>query len=157
MVVNKTITKMVKEINKAFVYGVSVGGNNFTDRVKETRRLKMDFENGLNVVLISPRRIGKTSLVKHVQEIVDKSLIQTVYVDIYDCRSEYDFYNKFAEALLKQTASKMELALENVKRFLVRLTPKVSFNADLASEYSISLSITPKEYSPEEILALHGM
>lgn len=145
---------MIKEVNKAFVYGVSVEGNNFTDRVKETRRLKLNFENGLNVVLISPRRMGKTSLVKRVQETVDKSLIQTVYVDIYDCRSEYDFYNKFAEALLKQTASKMELALENVKRFLVRLKPKVSFNADLASEYSISLSITPKEYSPEEILAL---
>lgn len=145
---------MVKEINKAFVYGVSVGGNNFTDRVKEARRLKMNFENGLNVVLISPRRMGKTSLVKRVQEMVDQSMIRTVYVDIYDCRSEYDFYNKFAEALLKQTSNKMELALENVKRFLVRISPKVSFSPDLASEYSFSLGITPKEYSPEEILAL---
>ena len=145
---------MIKDANKTFVYGVSVGGNNFTDRTKESHRLKMNFENGLNVVLISPRRMGKTSLVKHVQEIVDKSLIQTVFVDIYDCRSEYDFYNKFAEALLKQTANKMELALENIKRFLVRLAPKMSFSPDLTSEYSFSLGITPKEYSPEEILAL---
>ncbi|MBQ1580978.1 MAG: ATP-binding protein [Paludibacteraceae bacterium] len=141
-------------MNKAFVYGVSVGGSNFTDRTKESHRLKMNFENGLNVVLISPRRMGKTSLVKHVQEIVDKSLIQTIYIDIFDCRSEYDFYNKFAEALLKQTANKMELAIENIKRFLVRLTPKVAFSPDLTSEYSFSLGITPKEYSPEEILAL---
>lgn len=148
---------MVKEVNKAFVYGVSVDGNNFTDRVQETRRLKMNFENGLNVVLISPRRMGKTSLVKHVQEVVDKSMIQTVYVDIYDCRSEYDFYNKFAEALLKKTANKMELVLENIKRFLVRLAPKVSFNPDMTSEYSFSLGITPKEYSPEEILSLPEM
>lgn len=148
---------MIKEVNKAFVYGVSVEGNNFTDRVKESRRLKMDFENGLNVVLISPRRMGKTSLVKHVCEMVDKSMIQTVYVDIYDCRSEYDFYNKFAEALLKQTAGKLELALENVKRFLVRLAPKVAFSPDVATEYSFSLGITPKEYSPEEILALPEM
>ena len=130
---------MTREMNKAFVYGVSVGGNNFTDRIKESHRLKMNFENGLNVVLISPRRMGKTSLVKHVREIVDQSMIQTVYVDIYDCRSEYDFYNKFAEALLKQTANKLDLALENVKRFLVRLTPKVAFSPDLTSEYSFSL------------------
>ena len=82
------------------------------------------------------------------------SLILFSDIDIYDCRSEYDFYNKFAEALLKQTANKIELAIENIKRFLVRLTPKVSFNPDLASEYSFSLGITPKEYSPEEILAL---
>lgn len=145
---------MVKDANKTFVYGVSVGGNNFTDRTKESHRLKMNFENGLNVVLISPRRMGKTSLIKHVQGIVDKSLIQTVFVDIYDCRSEYDFYNKFAEALLKQTANKMEMAIENIKRFLVRLSPKMSFSLDLTSEYSFSLGITPKEYSPEEILAL---
>ena len=145
---------MTNPANKSFVYGVSVAGSNFTDRVKESHRLKMDFENGLNVVLISPRRMGKTSLVHHVQEIVDTSRIQTVYVDVYDCRSEYDFYNKFASALMKQTANKMELALKNVKEFLVRLTPKISFMPDPASDYSLSLGITPKEYSPEEILGL---
>ena len=145
---------MVKQIHKSFVYGISVAGNNFTDRVKESHRLKMNFENGLNVVLISPRRMGKTSLVHRVQEIVNPDIVQTVYLDIYDCRSEYDFYNKFAVALMKQTANKMELAIENIKRFLVRLTPKISFSPDPVSDYSISLGITPKEYSPEEILAL---
>lgn len=39
-------------MKKAFIYGVSVAGDNFTDRVKETRRLKMDFENGQNVILL---------------------------------------------------------------------------------------------------------
>ena len=145
---------MVKTIKKSFVYGISVTGNNFTDRVKETQRLKMNFENGQNVILISPRRMGKTSLVRRVQEVVDASVVQTVYIDIYDCRSEYDFYNKFAIALMKQTANKMELVLENIKQFLVRLTPKISFQADPATEYSLSLGITPKDYSPEEILAL---
>lgn len=145
---------MIKAINKSFVYGISVTGDNFTDRVKETQRLKMNFENGQNVILISPRRMGKTSLVRRVQEIVDTSIVQTVYIDIYDCRSEYDFYNKLAVALIKQTANKMDLVLENIKQFLVRLTPKISFQPDPTTEYSLSLGITPKDYSPEEILAL---
>ena len=51
-------------MEKAFVYGMSVEGKNFTDRTKETERLTLDFENGINVVLISPRRMGKTSLVR---------------------------------------------------------------------------------------------
>lgn len=144
----------MKEIERPFVYGVPVSGDNFTDRVKESRRLKVNFENGLNVILISPRRMGKTSLVKKVQQEVDKKTVHTVYVDIYNCRSEYDFYNKFAAALLKQTSSKMEMALENIKRFLVRLTPKISFSPDPTTDYSISLDITPKEYKPEEILNL---
>ena len=145
---------MTKEAKQSFLYGVSVGGDNFTDRVKETRRLKMNFENGLNVILISPRRMGKTSLVKHVAQVVDKDIVQIVYIDIYDCRSEYDFYNKFAEAMMTQTASKIEAALDNVRQFLARLTPKVSVNPDPSLEYSFSLGITPKDYSPEEILSL---
>ena len=144
----------MKTINRPFVYGISVSGENFTDRVKETQRLKTNFENGQNVILISPRRIGKTSLVRRVQELVDTSIVQTVYIDIYDCRTEYDFYNKFATALMKQTANKMDLALENIKQFLVRLTPKISFSPDPTSDYTLSLGITPKEYSPEEILQL---
>ena len=48
-------------LKKAFVYGVAVEGENFTDCVSETKRLKQDFENGQNIVLISPRRMGKTS------------------------------------------------------------------------------------------------
>ncbi len=145
---------MVQGINRSFIYGVSVSGDNFTDRIKETRRLKMDFENGLNVVLISPRRMGKTSLVKKVQQVVDSSIVHTVYLDIYDCKSEYDFYNKFAESVLKQTSGRMELFLEKTKKFLTRLTPKISFSPDPTAEYSVSLGITPKEYAPEEILQL---
>lgn len=54
-------------MKRVFMYGVSVEGENFTDRVRETKRLKLNFENGLNTVLISPRRMGKTSLIKKVQ------------------------------------------------------------------------------------------
>lgn len=142
------------ELNSTFLYGVSVSGDNFTDRVSETKRLKMDFENGLNVILISPRRMGKTSLVKRVAQVVDDKLIKVVFMDIYDCRSEYDFYNKFAEAMFTQTASKLDLALENVRRFFSRVKPQIGMSPDPFSGFNLSFGITPKEYSPEEILAL---
>lgn len=141
-------------MDKAFVYGKSVGGDNFTDRVRETRRLKLDFENGMNVILISPRRMGKTSLVKKVIAEMDRPDIKIVYMDIYDCRSEYDFYNRLATSLMKQTASRMEQVMENVKRFLVRVSPTFSFKPEPTSDFSMSLGITPKEYQPEEILNL---
>lgn len=145
---------MKKEVTPSFLYGVSVEGDNFTDRTQETRRLKLNFENGLNVILISPRRMGKTSLVKHVIQVVDKDIVHPVYMDIYDCRSEYDFYNKFAEAILKQTSSEIEILMENVRQFLARVSPKISISPDSVTDYSISLGITPKEYSPEEVLSL---
>lgn len=75
-------------------------------------------------------------------------------MDIYDCRSEYDFYNRFAETIMKSMSNKLEQVVENIKQFLVRVSPKISFSPDPTSEYSLSLGITPKDYSPEEILNL---
>ena len=141
-------------MGKAFVYGMSVGGDNFTDRIEETKRIKLDFENGINVILISPRRMGKTSLIKKVISEMDSPEIKVVYMDIYDCRSEYDFYNRFAETMMKSTGNQLEQVMENIKRFLVRVSPKLSFSPESNSEFSVSLGITPKDYSPKEILDL---
>lgn len=141
-------------MKKAFVYGVAVEGENFTGRATETNRLKRDFENGQNVVLISPRRMGKTSLVRHVISQVDATKIAVVNLDIYDCRTEYEFYNKLATAILKQTSGKGDIMLRNIKEFLTRLTPKISFGLDPANEMSVSLGIAPEDYTPEEILQL---
>lgn len=141
-------------MEKAFVYGMSVGGDNFTDRIEETKRIKLDFENGINVILISPRRMGKTSLVKKVISEMNTPEIKVVYMDIYDCRCEYGFYNRFAETIMKSTGNQLEQVMENIKRFLVRVSPKLSFSPEPNSEFSVSLGITPKEYSPEEILEL---
>lgn len=141
-------------MKKAFVYGIAVEGENFTDRLEETKRLKRDFENGQNVVLISPRRMGKTSLVRRVISLVDTDKVAVVHLDIYDCRTEYEFYNKLATAVLKQTSGKGEMMLRNIKEFLTRLTPMISFGVDPANEMSVSLGIAPEDYSPEEILQL---
>ena len=94
---------------QSFVFGVSVSDYNFIGRKDEIRQLKMNFEEGINTILISPRRWGKTSLVKKVCEEVDKERVIPIFVDIFKCKTEYEFYNTLAEAVLKQTASKAEL------------------------------------------------
>jgi hypothetical protein len=55
---------------------------------------------------------------------------------------------------MKTTGTRMEQVLENVKHFLVRLSPKFSFSPEPNSEFSMSLGITPHDYQPEEILNL---
>lgn len=141
-------------MNDAFVYGSAVEGENFTDRVSETKRLKANFEHGVNTLLISNRRIGKTSLVRHVKNLVNSKKVSVVYLDIFDCRSEYDFYNKLASAVLQQTATKTEIFLQNAKTFLSRVSPKISLSPDPTMDFSVSLGITEKDYSPEQILNL---
>jgi hypothetical protein len=139
---------------KKFVYGVAVSDYNFIGRERETKRLLDNFKGGINVILMSPRRLGKTSLVKHVCNKLDDKDIITVYLDIFGCKSEYDFYNKLTAEVLKQTASKHELWFEEAKEFLYRLTPKISFSPEPNSDFSISLGITPKTHTPEEVLQM---
>jgi len=55
---------------------------------------------------------------------------------------------------MKETTTKTEQIIENIKRFLVRLTPKIAFSPEPLSEMSLSLGITPQNYQPEEILQL---
>ena len=51
---------------KPFLFGVATSGDHFADRAKETTRLLSNFRHGVNTILISPRRWGKTSLVNKV-------------------------------------------------------------------------------------------
>ena len=139
-------------MEKSFVYGIAVTDYNFTGRKEETRRLMANFEGGINSILISPRRWGKTSLVDHVHRQLKDSDIIIVQLDIFGCKTEYDFYNTLAAAVLKQTASKVQLWMDEARDFLVRLTPKIGIPIDPVSEISVSLGITPETHSPEEIL-----
>ena len=141
-------------MKKSFVYGVAVTDYNFTGREEETQHLRANFENGINSILISPRRYGKTSLVDHVCRKMEEKDILIVRLDIFGCKTEYDFYNALATAVLKQTASRVQLWMEEARDFLARLTPKVGIPLDPGTEVSISLGITPQTHSPEEVLNL---
>lgn len=139
-------------MNKSFVYGTAVTEHNFTGRKEETLRLRKNFENGINSILISPRRWGKTSLVNHVCENIGEEGPLIVRLDIFGCKNEYEFYNALATAVLKQTATKTQQWMEEARDFIMRLTPKISVSPDPMDEFSVSLGITPQTHSPEQVL-----
>jgi len=141
-------------MKKSFVYGVAVTDYNFTGREAEIRHLKANFENGINSILISPRRYGKTSLVNYVCRSLSETDIIIVRLDIFGCKTEYEFYNMLAAAVLKQTATKVQQWMEEARDFLARLTPKIGIPLDPTQEVNVSLGITPQTHSPEEILNL---
>lgn len=140
--------------NKPFIFGIATSGDNFTDRKKETERLLLNFQHGVNTVLISPRRWGKTSLVQKVCRLAQSDKLKIVYLDIFSCRSDKEFYNAFATAIIKQTSSKFEEWLDNAKLFLSSITPKISIGPDPMTDFSISLEMNPKSEDIDEILQL---
>lgn len=141
-------------MERPFVFGTAVETSNFIGRKDECERLKMNFRHGINTILMSPRRWGKTSIVKRtIQEVKSPNLI-TIYMDIFPCRDEYDFCNKFAGEILRGTENRLEEWVSVAGDFMSRLMPKVSFSPDGINDCSISLGITPKTHKPEEVYQL---
>lgn len=136
-----------------FIYGVAAEQMYFTDRENETKRLLLNFENGLNTIIISPRRWGKTSLVNRVAELMKDHQIRIVRMDAFSVRSQEDFYRMFATEIIKQTATRTEEWLENAKRFLSSFVPVVTMSADPMNPVSLSLKSVIRDYG-EEVLTL---
>lgn len=141
-------------MNSPFVFGVRVEGDAFTDRKEETERLKMNFLYGVNTILISPRRMGKTSLVDKVCGLVGSDAVRIAKIDVFGCRSEAEFVDSFATAVIRATSSKWEEWVENAKTFLSRFVPKVTFGQDPMHDFSISFEYNSGNNTVEDILQL---
>lgn len=137
-----------------FVFGKAAEGEYFTDRQEDARRLKANLTHGINTILISPRRWGKTSLVKKVISEIDDPKIKIVFLDLFQCKSEWEFYHAFASAVIKQTASRLEEWVEIAKTFLSSISPKFTFGPDPMTDFSITFDWDKKDDSVLDILQL---
>lgn len=137
-----------------FVFGKAAEGKFFTDRAEDVRRLSANLTHGINTILISPRRWGKTSLVKKVLTDIQSPDVKPVFIDIFQCKSEYEFFHTFASAVVRQTSSKLDEWVEMAKTFLSNIAPKFSFGSDPLNDFSLSFDWNPRDDSAMEILQL---
>lgn len=136
-----------------FVFGSATSGEWFTDRETDAKRLLANFTHGVNTILISPRRWGKTSLVRKVSEEACSSDLKVVNMDVFACRNAEEFYTLYATELIKQTASRWEEWVENAKRFLSGLVPKISIGVDPMTDFALSFDFSNQQQN-EEVLNL---
>ena len=102
-----------------FVYGRIADDLNFTDRKNEVALLTQNFKNLINTVIISPRRWGKTSLVNKCAKLLSEENKNTLVcqVDIFNCRTEEQFYTAYANALMRVSTSAWEEFVAGVKKY----------------------------------------
>jgi len=139
-----------------FVYGKLATGKYFTDRETEIAQLKQNFLLGTNTILISPRRWGKTSLVKKASDEITATndLIKILQIDMFNIRTEEEFYKSLSEKLMKAVSSKMEELVENAQKFMKQWVPKITFSPDAQQEFSFGLNWEEIKKQPDEILNL---
>jgi hypothetical protein len=87
-------------MDNPFVYGEVVPAASFVDRVDELDRLVRDLASGQKVFLISPRRYGKSSLVRQALRAVARSGALTVEITVSSYSSYLAFLEGYTRALL---------------------------------------------------------
>ena len=124
--------------------------DHFCDREKELNQLQVNFFNGLNTVIHSPRRLGKSALIKHLfHQLENEKLVETIYVDLYATQSMQDLIQMLAEKVLKKFHQKNFLA--GLQQVLKGLSPTVSFDRNGTPSFSLQLKEQEYQTSLEQI------
>ena len=147
---------MKKSENLPFQYGSTVSVDAFTNREQDVKKLKSNLLNGINTVIISPRRWGKSSLVEKTLLGIKKSRRKTavVQMDLFSVSTVEEFLETFAREVIKASTPKWEEWLTTGKQFFKQLIPKFSVQADPQSDFSVSFEWKELKKHADEILEL---
>lgn len=147
--------RIMERPRNPFILGHHISRPYFCDRISEQKKLTSAVMNGRNVVLISPRRMGKTSLVRiafHESEEIEKGFL-TFFVDILQTNTLSEFTYLLGKEIFDTLAAK---STTRVQGFLAALKSlKGTFGFDPATgtpTFNIQLGdIKHPEYTLEEI------
>lgn len=119
-------------MDNPFRYGSAVAAPYFVNREQEMAELEMDMRSGQNVVIISPRRYGKTSLVLAVAKRLRDQGVLVAYLDLMACSSKELLANKLATALYDGLAGFKDRAWNRIQEFFGRtsLRPAITISPD---------------------------
>src|SRR5690242_14223214 len=136
-----------------FIYGRVVDSPHFINREDELKRLTTNLNSGLNTILISPRRWGKSSLVaKAIAKLSHERTVTVCKLDLFNIRKEKEFYEALTREVLRNTSNRMEEWVSNGKKFLTRLIPQFTFGVDPYQDFSVSFNLSSIAKDKEDIL-----
>ena len=117
-----------------FKFGSIVQGEYFTNRIKEIAEISNVISSKNHLIVISPRRFGKTSLIK-------KAIIQNKHKQIFINLQAFNSVEEFASKLLSEIYQLFTIKklTDYIKSF--RIVPIVNVNP-ISQEISVSFSQT---------------
>jgi hypothetical protein len=104
-----------------FKFGTVVDGSYFTNRDKELSAIKESLNSANHLILISPRRFGKTSLIK---KVINTENRKSVFIDLQLINSVEDFAAHYLRSIY--TIYPSEKIRNFVKNF--RIIPGITLN-----------------------------
>ncbi len=121
---------MEERLHNPFVIVGEIPEPYFCDRELETERVIKGLVNESNIVLISPRRMGKSKLVRHCYSQPElKDSYYTFYVDLLHTTCLREFTYSFGKSIFDQLKSKSEKALRSMLQTLRSMAGTFGFDA----------------------------
>lgn len=136
---------MNKIINPFLVYGYA-GPDYFCDREEDTERLISALKNGRNTTLMSPRRMGKTGLIKNAFHYIRLQEPETAcfYMDIFSTTCLSDFIMLFGQTVIGKLDTMSQKALASLTGFFKSC--RLVFSADpLNDAPQVTLDFQPSQ------------
>ncbi len=127
-----------------FTFGKVVSGDSFTDRENELREITADVLSGQNIFLYSPRRYGKTSLIKKVLANIRDNNVIKVYVDFFQIYSRKRFIEIYSREIASQFKSKLELLIVFFKRHVQGVIPTITLDDQGNPEFKLKFAEKPE-------------
>jgi len=116
-----------------FVYGRKVGREHFADREEEVEKLKIAMLSGQNVILYSPRRYGKSSLVSiALEELGDK--VYPIEVDCAGVLTKKELAERISSAAIRTWRGQVE---EFLRKLFKTTTPRITVGKRLGVEFVV--------------------
>ena len=139
-----------------FQFGTLATKENFIDRNEDRAMLKQLLTSHINVMLISPRRWGKSSLVKRSMEELtsEKNDIKVCFIDAFSISSEAEFYRTFASKVIECASSKFEKWAEDAKDLLNGVIPQLIIKDQITDFMAFDIKFKPEEKDKLTILQL---
>ncbi len=127
----------------------------FCGRKNETKMLISALRNGRNVTLVSPRRMGKTGLIRHVfHQAKQRGGVCCYYVDLYQTDSLASLVRKLGEEVLGTLDTREMKIVRSVASFFRSLRPAITVDP-VTGELKFAIDVQPQmaEQSLAEIFS----
>lgn len=137
---------MDKNIVNPFITTGYAGAEYFCDREQETADLIRLLVNGNNVALISPRRYGKTNLIRHC--FAQPAIVENYYtfiIDIYSTKSVADMVHRLGMSILETLRPLGRKAWEKFIAVLASVKPGITYDSLGNPSWTLSIGdiVTP--------------
>jgi hypothetical protein len=140
-------------ISSPFVYENPVSPDELIDRDVEAADLLDKVLHGRNTRLTAPRRYGKTSLLRRLQQEAERQAMQPVYVNFFGVVSVADINERIERAYREQLQGKLRNWVEGVLRTW-RPSAKATVGAPVGAHAEVGVVPQPAQASLLDRLAL---